>query len=249
MPQFLDHFSGVAADYLRYRPRYPLGLFDYIHSIAPASHRAWDCGTGNGQAAVAMAAYFEEVVATDASASQIAHAIPHPRVYYAVAPAEQSGLKGESVEVITVAQALHWFDRPAFYAEANRVLKSGGILAAWSYGWATPVDAAIYDPFRRFYAGTLGNYWPPERRVIGEGYYSLEFPFEDVEVPPFEMKASFSLQQLLGYARTWSATQRFISGEGVDPLPELEEALKSVWGPPEQQHVICWPLGVRIGRK
>jgi SAM-dependent methyltransferase len=244
--KFKDHFSGHASAYARFRPRYPEALFEYLASIAPARERAWDCATGNGQAAVALAQHFDEVTATDASAQQIEAAQSHPRVVYRSARAEQSGLDGNSIDLITVAQALHWFDLPAFFAEATRVLKRDGIIAVWSYNLLSvspEVDALMNEYYHR-----LDSFWPPERSLVEAGYGAIEFPFDEIEVPSFAMEAQWTLEQLVGYLRTWSATQKFISARGFDPAVLLADNLRAVWSDAAPRRV-QWPLSVRIGRR
>lgn len=246
---FSDHFSGVAGAYAEFRPRYPDALFDWVAGLAPRHELAWDCATGSGQAAVALAARFESVVATDASAGQIAAATPHPRVKYRVARAETSGLAANSVDTVTVAQALHWFDRPAFYAEVARVLRLDGILAVWTYGHPHLDDPGADALFRKFYSETLGAYWPPERSLVDAGYRALDFPFPEIEPPAFEMETCWPLADLLGYVGTWSATTRFRGARGFDPVPRLAEDLVSTWGNPEEPRRIRWPLAFRVGRR
>jgi len=246
---FSDHFSGVAGAYAEFRPRYPEALFQWLAGLAPGRELGWDCATGSGQAAVALAPLFDRVVATDASAEQIAAAPPHPRVEYRVAPAESSGLAAGSVDLVTVAQALHWFDRPAFYAEAARVLDPDGVLAVWTYGHPH-VDPPEADAvFQEFYSETVGPYWPPERALVDAGYRTIEFPFPEVDPPPFEMETHWTLAALLGYVATWSATTRFRRARGFDPVPALEEALAPQWGDPEEARRIRWPLAMRVGRR
>jgi len=246
---FSDHFSGVSGAYAEFRPRYPEALFDWLADLAPSRGLAWDCATGSGQAAVALASRFERVVATDASAEQIAAATRNPRVEYRIARAEASGLDGASTDLVTVAQALHWFNRPAFYAEAGRVLSPDGVLAAWTYGHPRLEDPGADAIFRRFYAETVGPYWPPERALVDVGYRTVDFPFPEVEPPAFEMETRWPLAALLGYVGTWSATTRFRGARGFDPLPELAEELAPLWGSSEESRRIRWPLAFRVGRR
>src|SRR5437867_9645499 len=162
---FKDHFSRQAADYAKFRPGYPQELFQYVGSVAPSRQLAWDCGTGNGQAAVGLASVFDRVIATDASEKQITNAEPHQRVDYRVAPAENSGIKSETIDLIMVAQALHWFDLDRFYAEARRVLKPNGVLAASAYN-LLHIEPAIDEVINRYYYDVVGPFWPPERKLV-----------------------------------------------------------------------------------
>ena len=243
---FKDHFSAQAEDYAKFRPRYPEELFRYLATIAPGKQLAWDCATGNGQAAVALAEVFERVIATDASETQIGNAEAHPRVEYRVAPAEESGIESNTVDLITVAQALHWFDLERFYAEARRVLKPEGVVAAWAYKLAQ-VDPAIDRVVNHYYSEVVGAYWPPER-VLVEKFEELAFPFPEIAAPSFEMVAEWNVPHLTGYLRTWSATQRFMAGNQRDPLKDVEEDLRSAWGDAGQPRRVIWPLTVRVGR-
>lgn len=244
--KFKDHFSKQAAEYARFRPQYPRELFALIAEQAPNEQLAVDCATGNGQAAVALAEFFQQVIALDASAAQIASAQPNERVEYRVAPAENTGLTNNSCAALTVAQAVHWFDLEKFYAEARRILLPRGVLAFWAYnelGIDPPVDFIV----RRFHDEIVGPFWPPERKLVGEGYRNFPFPFEELAAPAFQIEVSWSLKQLLGYLRTWSATQRFLQANGRDPVALIEEELTAAWGGAEKR-VACWPLTLRIGR-
>ena len=245
MVAFKDHFSKQAADYAKFRPRYPQKLFDYLGSIAPSRQLAWDCGTGNGQAAVGLASVFDRVIATDASEKQIANAQSHKIVEYRVAPAENSGIGSETIDLIMVAQALHWFDLDSFYAEARRVLKPYGVLAASAYN-LLHINSAIDEVINRYYDEVVGPFWPPERRLV-EQFGDLPFPFQESDPPKFEMTASWDLDHLVGYLRTWSSTQRFIATKGADPLEQITDDLRSTWGTPEQTRNVSWPLTFRIG--
>jgi SAM-dependent methyltransferase len=246
---FPDHFSGVSSAYAEYRPRYPDSLFTWLAGLPAGRDVAWDCATGSGQAAIGLASQFERVIGTDASAGQIAAAVPHPRVDYRIAPAEESGLDSESVDLVTVAQALHWLDRPTFFAEARRVLRPDGAIAAWTYGNPRLDDARADEVLRRFTSETVGPYWPPERALVDAGYGTIEFPFAEIDPPAFEMDAWWPLAALLGYIGTWSATTRFRTARGYDPLPELAAQLRRAWGVSETPRRIAWPLSLRVGRR
>jgi SAM-dependent methyltransferase len=243
---FKDHFSKQAADYAKFRPRYPQKLFAYLGTIAPSRQLAWDCGTGNGQAAVELASVFDRVIATDASEKQIANAQSHEPVEYRVAPAENSGIGSETIDLIMVAQALHWFDLDRFYAEARRVLKPDGVLAASTYN-LLHIEPAVDEVVNRYYYEVVGPFWPPERRLV-ERFADLPFPFQAIDPPKFEMTAHWNLDHLLGYLRTWSSTQRFIAARGGDPLEQITDDLRSKWGKPGQIRSVTWPLLTRIGR-
>jgi ubiquinone/menaquinone biosynthesis C-methylase UbiE len=188
------------------------------------------------------------VIATDASKEQIASATPNPKVEFRVAPAEQSGLPDNSVELITVAQALHWFDFERFYAEAKRVLKPNGVLAAWAYGVNTVEGDAVNQVVQNFYERVVGPYWPPERTLVEEGYRTIPFPFTEIVAPTFRMEAHWTLEQLLGYFSTWSATNRCIKATGRNPLEPLSSELAQHWGEANSARLVTWPLALRIGR-
>ena len=248
MTRFSDHYSANAAGYASYRPRYPRRLFEWLASVAPDRRIAWDCGTGSGQAASGLAEQFEQVIATDPSTKQLAHAVRHPAVAYAAMPAECSALASDSTSVVTVAQALHWFDQPRFYAEVQRVLVTGGVLAVWSYGLLTLHDSALDAILHRFHGETVGPYWPPERRLVDEGYRSLVLPFSPVATPAIAMDAEWTLEQLIGYLSTWSAVQRARAATGTDPLPEVVGELRARWGPEEARRRVEWPFVLRVAR-
>jgi SAM-dependent methyltransferase len=244
---FKDHFSKQAADYAKFRPRYRPELFEYLGGIAPSRQLAWDCGTGNGQAAVGLASVFDHVVATDASEKQITNAEPHGRVDYRVAPAEDSGIDSEAVDLIMVAQALHWFDLERFYTEVRRVLKPDGVIAASAYNLLT-INPAIDEIVNRYYFEVVGPFWPPERKLV-EQFGDLPFPFHEFDPPKFKMTQQWNLDHLFGYLRTWSSTQRFIAAKSSDPLEEITDELRDAWGDPQQIREVTWPLAVRVGRK
>ncbi len=245
---FQDHFSAKSDAYARYRPDYPAELFAWLRSLVTAPRRAWDCATGNGQAALGLASHFDEVIATDASARQLAQATPHPRVRYAVATAEESGLESSSVDLVTVAQAAHWFDLDRFYAEARRVLRADGALVLWSYSVCT-VNAEIDRVIAHFYVDVVGPYWPPDRAAVDDHYRSLPFAFRELETTPAVwMEKSWSLDDLLGYLGTWSASQGYVRARGEDPLPALRLRLEPSWGEPAARRAVRWPVHIRAGR-
>lgn len=245
---FHDHFSSVAGRYADFRPHYPAELFDYLATLAPRTSLVWDCAAGNGQATIDLAARFDKVVGTDASREQIASATPHHGVEYRVALAEQSGLPDRSVGLLTVAQALHWFDLGKFWPEARRVLTQTGVIAVWAYGVNEVQGEAVNQLAQEFYSSTVGPYWPPERKLVEEGYRTVPFPFERISPPAFCMEARWTLDQLLGYFSTWSATNRFMKATGCNPLEPLSKALARVWGEPETRRLITWPLALLVGR-
>jgi SAM-dependent methyltransferase len=208
---------------------------------------AWDCATGNGQAAVGLAEQFKHVIATDASEAQLSNAQARPGIEYRHAPAEASGISEHSVDLVTVAQALHWLNIDRFYEEARRVLKPLGIVAVWSYE-LFDIDPVMDPITARFYTETVGPFWPPERKLVEEGYSTISFPFEELVHPQFRMSREMSFPELLGYIMTWSATQRFIKYHGVNPTEELARELAPLWGDPETRREIVWPLTVKVGK-
>jgi SAM-dependent methyltransferase len=244
---FADHFSGVSAAYATFRPRYPDALFEFLARAAPAREEAWDAGTGTGQAASGLAQYFGHVTATDASATQIAQATPHEKISYRVASAEASGVSARSVDVVSAAQALHWFDRPRFWAEVRRVLRPRGVIAVWTYVMlqiAPDIDVIV----NHFYHDIVGPFWPPERRITEERYQTIEFPFTEFEAPHFVIEQRMTLDDLAGYVRTWSATRGFIKQHRRDPVDGLTQELAPIWGPPQQSRLARWPVAMRVGR-
>ncbi len=246
MTEFKDHFSQHASAYATFRPLSPVKLFEYLVSLAPAKRVAWDVGTGNGQAALALANYFEKVIATDASAEQINNAPVHAKVIYKVMPAENACSILEEVDLITVAQAIHWFNFDAFYAEVKRVTAPQAVIAAWSYELAS-VEPSIDAVVKEYYDVTLKDYWPPERHWVDEGYATLPFPFKEISAPPFSMTDERNLSEWTGYLFTWSATQKAIKAVGPEIFKQVEKKLAGVWGDPLQKKRVSWPLALRVG--
>lgn len=244
---FKDHFSGHAATYREARPTYPPALFAWLAGLAPDRELAWDCGCGNGQATLALAAHFAHVTGTDPSANQIAKAESAPNVDYRVEPAEQCSLGAGSVSLVTVAQALHWLDHARFYAEVRRVLKPGGVIAAWAYSDCNTGDAAIDRIKDRLYVDLTGPYWPPERAHVDAGYRTLPFPFVEIVSPPLPMTARWNVEQLLAYFRSWSAAQRYLKARGEDPVASIEPDLRAAWGDGARERDVRWQFHVRTG--
>lgn len=244
---FQDHFSRLAPLYARSRPGYPPALFEYLAGLASARALAWDCGTGNGQAARGLATHFLRVLATDASAEQLQHAEPHARVTFRQEPAEAVSLEDGSVDLVTSAVAVHWFDFDRFYAEVRRVLKPDGAIAVWTY-YLPHVDERV-DALVAHYHGTLlAPYWSERVRYIDRRYRTLPFPFDELPPPAFEMTARWTLDQLGGFLASWSAAPRYQAAEGHHPLSRIWEDLCGAWGANGGERLVCWQLHFRIGR-
>jgi SAM-dependent methyltransferase len=246
MATFKDLFSATASDYARFRPHYPATLFAWLAEQAPARGVAVDMGAGNGQAAVALAAHFQRVIAVEPSAAQLASAPADPRIEYRRGAAEATGLADASADLLVVAQAFHWFAQEPFFAEVQRVVRPGGLLAVWCYGLATitpELDALVHELYETF----LGPFWEPERRLVEDGYRAVRFPFAELSVPTFQMHLRWSFEHLIGYLSTWSALQRYIRERGDNPLEAMFPRLEQAWaGAPERD--VSWPLGVRAFR-
>lgn len=244
---FKDHFSGAAEGYAAHRPGYPAALADFLARAAPRRALAWDAGCGSGQISVPLAKRFDRVVATDASAEQLAKAPARARIEYRRATAEASGLADASVDLAVAAQAAHWFDLPAYYAEVRRVARAGAIVAQTVYN-LVEVDAAIDRAVRSFYASRLGPYWPPERRHVEADYATLPFPFERVWAPSLDMRATWTLAHFIGYMRSWSGVVTMEKALGREPIEALRRELAPLWGPDGASREVRWPLTLRVGR-
>lgn len=245
---FKDYFSSNSSDYRKYRPQYPPELFCYLAGLTGQRNLAWDCATGNGQAARGLVRHFDQVVATDGSLSQILSAQPTPRIHFAVTLAENSCLKTNSLDLITVGQAMHWFDFAKFYTEVDRLLVRKGILAFWSYGLGR-ISPAIDEVVRHLFFTILGPFWPSERKHIEEEYRTIPLPMEELPSPAFSNGMAWDLGTFLGYLQTWSAVKLYRQREGEDPLGLIMERLRAAWGEGKKKRTVTWPIFLRVGRK
>jgi len=245
---FADHFSRQAADYTRYRPHYPDALFAFLAASCRHQRLAVDVATGNGQAAVQLCNHFGHVIGCEPSLSQLQNAEAHPALHYVCSTAEQLPFADEQLDLITVAQAAHWFDHERFHAEVTRILKPGGLLAVWCYGLFA-IEPAIDALINHYYAETVGRYWPAERHWIEKGYADLPFPFATIHTPAFHIEAAWNLEEVLGYLFTWSATQRYLADNDDDPLELLKQQLQQVWPDPDRSKTIHWPIHLLAGHK
>ena len=244
---FADHFSLQADRYAQFRPSYPQELYDFILQHTSRRDCAWDCATGNGQAAIALAPAFRRVEATDGSQRQIDHATPAPNVHYQVSKAEATPFPDNHFDLITVAQAIHWFDHNAFYAEVRRVARPGALVAVW--GYTIPhIDPAVDKVFQRFYREITGPYWPPQRDHIDEAYANIPFPFEEIPSPGFSIKRTWQLDDIFGFFSTWSAVQRYIADKGEDPIEVISEEMTRAWAASPDPKTSRWPVFMKLGR-
>lgn len=241
-----DLFSQQAAEYAKYRPNYPQTLYDFIFKHVRNFESAWDCATGNGQAAVILAQHFKHVYATDLSENQIRHADLKPNITYLACPAEKSPFQNHSFDLVTVAQALHWFDFVLFYPELQRVLKPEGIFAAWSYGLAS-VNPKVDRIINYFYEDLLGPYWDKRRSLIDEKYQTIPFPLKRIQTPSMHMQAEWNLEHYVNYiAKTWSPVQTYLQQHGSNPMNLILDDLKQAWGFSDIK-TITWPIYLLLG--
>lgn len=248
MTHFKDIFSKQAETYARFRPTYPPELYDFLLGQVKTKEVAWDCGTGNGQVAVVLAESFEKVYATDPTKSQIENAFPHPKVTYSISTAEKSGLPDHSVDLVTVAQAIHWFRFEEFYAEIRRVTKKDALLAVWGYG-LSEIEPEIDSLIFALYADVLGDtYWEKERKHIENRYQSIPFPYETLTHPVFYMKKMWTPEHLIGYLNSWSSVQKYIQINKFNPVADFEEKLLKTWGDPVQAKEVKWELIMKLGK-
>ena len=235
----IDRFSGHANLYAQYRIDYPDELYEFVLQAVPHRTTAWDCATGNGQVAGALADRFSYVDATDISETQLILAVQKPgaarsNIRYQISPAEQTPFPTHTFDLITVGQALHWFDVDAFHREVRRVAKPGAVIAEWGYGLVQingAIDAILLD----FYRNRVGPYWDPQRKYVDDAYATLPFPFADVQRAEFVVRRDWPLGRFLNYLRTWSAVRQYIHENEDDPVIELGTALTLIWGDGERE--------------
>lgn len=245
MAEFADHFSSSAKTYSQFRPHYPEALFNFLVEQSAGHDCAWDCATGSGQSASMLANHFEHVIASDASYQQLQNAQQSDRVSYFTCLAEQIPLADNSLDLITVAQALHWFKLESFYVEVRRILKPDGLLAVWTYN-LMQINPVLDEIVWHLYNDVLGEYWPFERKLVEGGYKALEFPFRQLPVKDFTMQSDWSFAHLLGYLSTWSAVKRYREQHQLDPVDALRSDLLHAWGA-GQVNKVSWPLTLKLG--
>ncbi|MEP4534506.1 MAG: class I SAM-dependent methyltransferase [Cyclobacteriaceae bacterium] len=223
-----DLFSKQATAYAKYRPTYPDALYDFIYSHCDKFDVAWDCATGNGQVAAVLAKRFQKVIATDISQQQLSNAETHNTIEYSVGRAEQTNFPDATFDLITVGQAIHWFDHERFFKEIDRVLRPGGILAFWGYGlirFNNQIDQII----DHFYRGIIGQYWDDERKHIELSYRSIKIPFQEIDCPPLAISSTHTLESLIGYLNSWSSVQKFKEVNQSNPIELIEMDLRLAW--------------------
>jgi SAM-dependent methyltransferase len=240
-----DNFSDGSGIYARYRPSYPAALFEFIKSKSAKCDTAWDCGTGNGQTAFALAKDFRKVFATDISQHQLDHARRADNIFYSVQPAESTNFEDDSFDLVTVSQALHWFDFDRFYDEVRRVAKHHGIMAAWTYSLPN-ISPSVDKCINEFYAGSLHGYWDAERKFVDENYQTIPFPFTEIACPPFTIELHWTLNEIEGYLNSWSAVKHFIRTNGYNPVEECMNNLNRAWDGNEM--AVNFPVHMRMGR-
>ncbi|GGE55838.1 methyltransferase family protein [Pedobacter psychrotolerans] len=241
-----DNFSTQAAEYAIYRPKYPDNLYDFLFKLVTEKSAAWDCATGNGQVASVLAQHFQRVYATDISEKQLSQALPLPNVVYQVESSDQVNVPDQSFDLITVAQAIHWFNFDAFYSEVKRTLKPNGIVAVIGYGLMF-IDKKVDQVIYKLYETILGKYWDSERRYIEEGYKTIPFPFEEITAPHFQIKTTWNFNQMIGYLNTWSSLQHYKKANDRNPLEYVMTELKEAWGDDAEKDV-RFPVLLRVGK-
>lgn len=240
-----DNFSHQSECYAKFRPTYPKELFEFLMSVVPARTAAWDCGTGNGQVAIELANYFENVYATDISQNQIKNATAKNNIFYTIQRAEQTSFHDNQFDLITVAQAIHWFDFAKFYSEVKRTLKPNGMFVVIGYPLPT-IDMQIDNIVHHFYEKILGLYWDKERRYIDELYQTIPFPFKEIPAPKLFATYDWNFDEFIGYLGTWSAVQHYIKKNNNHPADNIIDDFKKCWGD-GQTKTVAFPILLRVG--
>lgn len=247
MQQARNWFDQGGRAYARFRPEYPERLAAFLASVAPDRRLALDVGCGNGQLTQLLAPHFDRVVGLDPSADQIANAVPDARIHYECAPAEHLPVPDASASLVTAAQAAHWFDLPAFYAEVRRIAVPGAVLALVSYG-VLRLEPLLDERFRKFYWEDIGPYWPPERTLVDTGYATLAFPFDELVPPALDIRVEWDLSAFLGYVQTWSAVRSAREAGKEALLTAFADDIAALWGEPDTKRPVSWPINMRIGK-
>ena len=242
-----DRFSSGSQLYQLARPSYPASLIQEILKHVATPQFAWDCGAGSGQLTQLLAPHFDAVVATDISAHQLQHAPYFENVSYQVQSAEHTSFAEQSFDLITVAQAIHWFDFEKFYAEVKRTLKPDGIFAVIGYGLLQLDDIELNQKVIQLYTETLNGFWDAERSYIDEHYQSIPFPFDEIIMPSFQIELAWTGQQLWDYLNTWSALKHYRAKNSNDPLYEFK-AFFALDDHANQVFELKFPIFLRLGR-
>jgi ubiquinone/menaquinone biosynthesis C-methylase UbiE len=243
-----DNFSNQAATYAQFRPTYPKSLFDFILQHVDNKQVAWDCATGNGQAASVLADYFERVEATDISQKQLDNAVKKSNINYSIQAAENTQFPDNSFDLITVAQAVHWFNFDAFNAEIKRVAKPNAIVAIWGYGTLSFDEKALNNCFMDFYWNKIGKYWDKERAHIDNHYADIPFPFEKIGTPQYSMLFKWRQPEFEGYLNTWSSIQNFKKAhKDATPIDDFMLDISAYWDEFETK-IVRFPIFMTVGR-
>lgn len=240
-------FDQGGKAYAQFRPEYPLEVSSYLASLGSSKGLAVDVGCGNGQLTTQLAAHFGKVIGLDPSADQLAHATKHDSVEYIQSPAEKLPLSDGIANLVSVAQAAHWFDLPKFYSESKRIAAPGAHIALVSYG-VMKFDSEIEARFQDFYWKEIASYWPPERRLVDEGYKTIDFPFQEFTSPEISIRKNWNLAETLGYISTWSAVKKLRDADKTEILLKFSEDLTRLWGSPEKTRAVSWPVNMRVGK-
>ena len=241
-----DLFSTQSDLYAKYRPTYPPELYEYVLRFVTRRDAAWDCATGNGQVARALAAHFKYVFATDISENQLRHAASAGNIVYSLSPAEMTPFADSSFDLVTVGQAFHWFDATAFCREATRVARPGAIVAIWGYVSGKPAHA-VDQLLHRWNYDVISPYWEPERKHVHARYETLPFEFELVGKRDIRIVVEWNFDELIGHMRTWSAHQSMLRKAGDAAFLGMAEEMRSAW-PDGTTKPFVFDVFMKVGR-